>query len=138
MTQQESINFLMNGASYEGYEYENNYKLKINLNPFELTYDAIKYLGNRIYFDPVYMKAVRNVFMTYGLKIFFNHNEYPLRINFLKSLNLKEIPLNMFQTLVNCGFTVNYGYEKKSIFVLGTFQSEEKAKQQGVFEKKID
>ena len=81
------------------------------------------------------MKAVRNLFATYGLKIFFNHNEYPLRINFLKSLDFKEISQNVVRNLIDCGLTVSYGFEKKSIFVLGTPESEEKAKKQEIFLK---
>lgn len=130
MTQQGVIQFLQSGANYENGNFENNFNLKIEISAFELKYDAIKYLGNRIYFDPIYMKAVRNLFMTYGLKIFFNHNEYPLRINFLKSLNLRPIDPNIVKNLIDCGLTVSYGHEKKSIFVLGTIESESKARLQ--------
>ena len=132
-SQQSVINFFKAGAMYEGQEYDNNFHLKIKLTPFELKYDALQYLGNRIYFDPHYMKAVKNVFLSYGLKIFFNHNEYPLRINFLKTIDQHEVDPNIIKNLTDCKFTVSFGYENKSLFVLGTPQSEEKAKQQGVF-----
>jgi hypothetical protein len=127
------VSFLSSGANYEScINSDFNMKVAVKQNNFRL--DVLKYLGCRVYFDPDYMLAVKNLFLLYGLRVFFNHKEFPLRINFLKPTNMEIIENNVVLELMDCGMTVSFGPEKRSIYVTGSAESEQQAKKLGEFD----